>query len=242
MLIPVNLLKKEFKVNPLSILHVGAHEAEELSEYEENWLNIIHPIYWIEGQPDLVKNLRLKLNKSKNVTLEAYVWSEDDIKMEFNLATNSQSSSLLDFGTHLVNNPEITNKEKIKIQTKRLDSIIPKEIKFDFINLDLQGVELQALKGLGGRIHEARWIYTEVNKEEVYKDCTEIKELDSYLRKFGFRRIATRWVKGQGWGDALYAKNPNFYIRIIKKIKFNLRELFIGLKLKLHEISIRRLS
>jgi hypothetical protein len=80
----------------------------------------------------------------------------------------------------------------------------------------LQGVELQALKGLGERVKNAKWIYSEVNKKMVYKDCTLIVDLDQYLKQYNFRRVATRWVYGKGWGDALYiqrgVKVPTIYL------------------------------
>jgi len=49
--------------------------------------------------------------------------------------------------------------------------------------------------------------YTEVNTEEVYKDCDLIHSIDTYLDKFGFRRSDSRIYKQFGWGDAFYIKN-----------------------------------
>jgi hypothetical protein len=100
------------------------------------------------------------------------------------------------------------------VLTKRLDEIIPSIQFANFLNIDIQGVELQALKGLGSRINEFNWVYTEVNKSEVYKDCTLIGDLDAYLVGHGFKRISTRWVIGKGWGDALYAKGKVEMTRI----------------------------
>ena len=74
------------------------------------------------------------------------------------------------------------------------------------MNIDLQGVELEALKGLGQYIHQVKWIYTEVNRKEVYIDCTNVKDLDLYLKNFGFSRVVTKWCLGKGWGDALYVR------------------------------------
>ena len=70
--------------------------------------------------------------------------------------------------------------------------------------MDIQGVELKALKSLGNLIGKVSVIYTEVNKKEVYKGCDLIEDIDHYLASYGFRRISTRWVLGAGWGDALY--------------------------------------
>jgi hypothetical protein len=107
MLIPVIILKEQFGVLPKSILHVGAHEAEELSDYQEHWAEQNQAIYWVEGQPDLVEKLIEKLDKDKNVIISAYVWNTDGEVKDFMVSTNSQSSSLLTFGTHETKLPEI---------------------------------------------------------------------------------------------------------------------------------------
>ena len=95
MLIPVKDLQRVFNVNPQSILHVGAHLAEEAPAYiEANWGT--SGIFWLEVQHDLVAELEKELDPKKHVVIEAAVWSQSGIKMQFNRMTNSQSSSLLD--------------------------------------------------------------------------------------------------------------------------------------------------
>jgi FkbM family methyltransferase len=188
-------------VKPSGVLHVGAHKGEESLEYQKNlWGNVV----WVEAQPDLAHQLTNRLPSLKNYVIEAAVWDETGIKLEFNIASNGESSSLLDLGSHAESYPTVKYIKSLTVFTKRLDEIIPKVQFADFLNLDIQGVELKALKGLGSRINEFKWVYAEVNKSEVYKDCTLIQDLDSYLSGQGFKRIATRWVLGKGWGDALF--------------------------------------
>ena len=50
------------------------------------------------------------------------------------------------------------------------------------------------------------YIYTEVNSEYVYKNCALIPEIDEYLSKYGFIRVASKQAGNCGWGDALYIK------------------------------------
>ena len=56
------------------------------------------------------------------------------------------------------------------------------------------------------QLKHADYVYSEVNFEDVYLGCANISEIDSYLAKYNFRRVATINT-GCGWGDALYAKN-----------------------------------
>lgn len=232
MLIPVRELVTNYNISPKAVLHIGAHLAEESSEYN-TYFNT--PVIWIEAQSKLCKKLRHDLAKATNLIIEACIFDEDDKLVSFNLSTNSQSSSLLEFGTHLSQYPDIKVTETFKIKTKRLDTIFARKRIPDFINLDIQGVELRALKSLGLMIDQVTFIYTEVNKSFVYKDCDQVQEIDRYLKLKGFRRLATRWVIESGWGDALYVRRGHrrrnliqichccvswtfFYLRQIKNI------------------------
>jgi FkbM family methyltransferase len=220
MLIPISNLSQHWKIKPNGVLHVGAHRGEEAGEYEKyGWGKVV----WVEAQPTLVSALRSALDIEQNLVLEAAVWNESGVELDFNVASNGESSSLLEFGSHADSYPNITFLSRIKVLTKRLDEIIPAERFADFLNLDLQGAELRALQGLGERISEFNWVYSEVNKIEVYRDCALITEIDGYLERMGFVRVSTRWVFGKGWGDALYIREghptlgkPNYLIEASK--------------------------
>jgi FkbM family methyltransferase len=216
MLIPVFELLEDYNIKPKSILHVGAHLAEESTEYDKHF-NV--PVFWIEAQPNLCKELRKSLNPKTNSVIEACVYDKDDELLKLNISSNSQSSSILHFGTHAETYPDVTVTEIVTVRTKRLDTIFyDKEIP-DFVNLDIQGVELKAIKSLGALLEKVQLIYTEVNKRDVYSGCDLIEEIDNYLEIHGFKRIATRWWLGAGWGDALYVKNsfpPRNYKQIFR--------------------------
>jgi FkbM family methyltransferase len=216
MLIPVFELLEDFNVKPKSILHVGAHLAEESTEYDKHF-NV--PAVWIEAQPNLCKELRKSLNPKTNSVIEACVYDKDDELLKLNISSNSQSSSILHFGTHAETYPDVTVTEIVTIRTKRLDTVFQDKAIPDFINLDIQGVELKAIKSLGVLLEKVQIIYTEVNKRDVYRGCDLIEEVDNYLEIHGFKRAATRWWLGAGWGDALYVKNsfpPRNYKQIVR--------------------------
>ena len=46
---------------------------------------------------------------------------------------------------------------------------------------------------------------TEVNRDEVYKNCARVEQLDEFLLTYGFERVETTW-DGETWGDAFYIK------------------------------------
>jgi len=205
-LISVEELKRRFGVFPSGILHVGAHLAEEGTEYEGAGWSPLNRIIWIESQSTLVQQLSRVLDPSKHKIINATVWSEAGLIKTFHVANNSQSSSLFALGTHEQTYPEIEIDFDLSVRTSRLDEIIEDADDISFLNMDIEGAELEALKGLGQKIHKVKWIYSEVNKWEVYKGCARIEDLDEYLEEHSFIRIATRWTNGCGWGDALWIK------------------------------------
>lgn len=213
MFIPIIELAQDYNVKPRNILHVGAHLGEESQSYDK-YFNV--PVLWIEAQPQLCSELKKRLNSSTNTIIEACVSDKDNEKVSFNFASNSQSSSMLNFGTHSVNYPDVFVTESIIINTKRLETILQGRQIPDFVNLDIQGVELRAIKSLGNLIKQVDAIYTEVNNKEVYESCDLVGEVDSFLIEKGFRRVATRWELEAGWGDALYV-NDNVKRRSIRQ-------------------------
>lgn len=207
MLIKINELIKQFGINITGILHVGAHECEELNDYNSAGVDNQN-IYWIEAMQD-----KVDLNKSKHSDINIYqavIDEVDDKEIDFKITNNGESSSLLDFGSHEKHHPHVKVVQTRVLKTNRMDTIIDKHNipidKLNFINLDIQGVELRALKSMEKYLHHITYIYTEVNIEEVYKECNMMHEIDSYLLQFGFKRVSQRIYTEYGWGDAFYMK------------------------------------
>lgn len=216
MLISINELKEKFAINISGILHIGAHNCEELNDYLEFGLSISN-IYWIEALPKLVEKNKL-INPLLNI-YQALIYDEDNKEMEFNISkadndiNNHQSSSILKFGSHKTSHPQVKLLESIKMKTSRIDSVI-NEYNIDmrnvnFVNLDIQGVELRALKSMESYLNNIDYIYTEVNIEEVYKDCDQMSDLTEYLARHNFSLVDARIYREYGWGDAFYIKNKN---------------------------------
>jgi FkbM family methyltransferase len=199
-LFSVKTLSKIWLVNPTGVLHVGAHDAEELEDYEEfHWGDVI----WVEAEPKKAAALAERLQNSSHSVLNGAAWNTSGEILILNIASNSQANSLLDLGTASESYPDLSYVEKTEIRTIRLDQELTNSAA-DFGNFDIQGAELRAMQGLGTQINNFKWIYTEVNKEYVYKGCALVSEIDEFLASASFTRVATRWVKGKGWGDALY--------------------------------------
>lgn len=204
MLTSLESLRNNFNINPKGIVHIGAHNGEESIEYDQmGW----YPVVWVEAIPSLAEALKLRLDSSKNRVIQALVWSESGLNLEFKVASQTMASSVFPFGTHADLYPKILEQSVLKLSSIRLDEILKPEENIDLVILDIQGSELNALHGLGHRIKEVKWIYTEVSKGNLYQGGARLNELDAFLKSKGFKRVSTRILRGEGWGEALYISN-----------------------------------
>jgi FkbM family methyltransferase len=202
MLISLHELIKKYNIQFKGILHVGAHECEELSDYEK-YIDR-SKILWIDA---LVDKVNLCKAKYPNIQIENAVISDKYETVMFNRSNNGQSSSILEFGLHSTFHPQVHYIESYEVQTTMLKDIINKyNISYNFVNLDIQGVELKALKSMEEYLHNIDYIYTEVNSDYVYKDCNLITEIDDYLKVYGLYRVETQWCGNFRWGDAFYIR------------------------------------
>jgi FkbM family methyltransferase len=206
MLIPFSELVSKHNINVNGILHIGAHHCEEMKSYLDNNISNLN-IYWIEGNPEIVKLMK---SKGINQIYQGVIDQENDKDIIFNITNNGESSSILQFGTHKINHPQVKVIDNIHIKTIRADTVIEKNNipieNLNFLNLDIQGVELRALKSMEKYLKYIDYIYTEVNTEEVYVNCDKMKDITDYLSQFNFKLADARIYRKFGWGDAFYVK------------------------------------
>lgn len=210
MLIDLTIIKTIINKIPISgALHIGAHNCEEMHFYQ-NILGLQRAdVVWIEAMEDKV--IQNKKNGIPNI-YNAVITDKDDDIITFNISNNGESSSVLDFDTHLLEHPTIKFIDKIKKNTITVDTFFERNnidpSKYNFWNFDIQGAELLALKGAKKSITHANVLYLEVNSEHLYKGCALIDEIDEFLDKCDFVRIVTKMTR-HGWGDALYIKKQH---------------------------------
>lgn len=204
MFIDLNEMVNKYNLNIKGIIHAGAHKLEELSTYSSLG---VKNIIWIEAN-ETIASESIKNNPDQTI-LNYTVYDKDDIELEFNVANNGQSSSVLNFGTHSNLYPGITFFEKRIVKSKTLKSIIENHkinmLNYNMLNLDIQGVELKAIIGLGDYLSYIDYIYTEVNDDIVYQNNDLLSDIDRFLEANKFVRKETCIINGN-WGDALYVK------------------------------------
>lgn len=202
MFISLDDLVSKYKLNIKAIIHIGAHECEEIGVYEK-YIGKDKTL-WVEAMPDKVQYCKAKF---PGILIENECVSDKKERVKFNISNNGHSSSFLEFDLHKDFYPDISYTYSYDIETEILSKILDKysNIDFNFMNLNIQGTELKALIGLGEKIKNFDYIYTKVNESSLYKGCGLIGEIDAYLKKYNFERVETV-MTNEKWGDAFYMR------------------------------------
>lgn len=191
-----------YNIRPKGVLHIGANVGEEAPIYEQ--LGIKKQI-WIEGNPEIFLKLKANIAHNPQAIALNYLIGDEEKEVTFHIANNGgQSSSVLELGTHTKQHPDVHFVRDIQAKMYRIDGLGLDLEGVDFLNIDLQGFEMQALKGMGDLLKGFKWAYLEVNRADVYKGCAQIESMDLFMLANGFRRVETRWILN--WGDALYVR------------------------------------
>lgn len=204
MLIPIDVLLRKYQIKPKAVLHVGANEGQEARAYMN--AGIPNGLF-IEALPEVYTKLSHNLVQTPYTAAKACITDRDYDTVTFNVANNGgQSSSVLQFGQpHLSAHPEVKMTRAISMKTIRLDTLLSNtDMKFDFINFDLQGAELLALHSLGARMKDVQVAYLEINKRETYKGCALIDEVTAFMNKHGLYMVEqSAWI-GDTWADSFW--------------------------------------
>lgn len=207
MLIKFKDIVDRYKRIPKGIIHIGGHTGEEIHDYYSAG---VKNVIWVEANPSVFE--RLHHNTARypgNFAYNTLISDKDGEQAEFNITNNGESSSMLKLERHLQHHPHIHVVGSLNLPTKTFDTLVKENgidaSKYDFLNMDIQGAELMALKGMQCTLNHIDMIYTEVNSGEVYSGCAKIGEIDEFLLEKGFERVETKMTEYE-WGDALYIK------------------------------------
>lgn len=97
-----------------------------------------------EPIPDLCRTLKDRYSRYSNVAIYSCALSDTTGEMSFQHVTTNKAYSGLKKRRYDRPNESI---EEIKVHTERLDNIIPKDYHVSFMKIDVEGAELQVLRG-----------------------------------------------------------------------------------------------
>ncbi len=105
---------------------------------------------------------------------------------------------------------ESINQNKTTVDAVRLDEWWAENgngLPIDLLCMDMQGSEVNALKGAGDLLHGVRYIITECLFKPLYHDAPLLDDIERCLNDYGFKR-STLIAANDWFGDVLFIRNP----------------------------------
>lgn len=202
MLLDLKELVNKYNLNIRGIVQIGGHYGGEIKTFQE--LSIDN-ILVFEPVPSTFEILRKNVGNKVQLVNVALGNQSGEIAMNIETANEGQSSSILPLGSHATQYPHIQYVDQITVQIRRLDEYLLEAPLYNMLCIDVQGYELEVLKGGDEFLKGVDYIMCEVNRDQVYEGCAEVDEIDRFLSGYGFERVETNW-EGVSWGDAFYIK------------------------------------
>ena len=196
----VNFNKLTEQVKPIGIVHVGANTCQELPLYLSHG---IENRIWIEPF------VELEFPNGETIINVGIGDKNEEISVVYQASNNNESTSLLKpiKHTEMYNNINF-NLAKIPTKIVTLEEVIKNNPgggqNFNYLVLDIQGMELKALKGLGQYANHFDVIITEAYIDELYEDCGKLNEIQELLTEYQMVEFIAEPYKG--WGDAAFIK------------------------------------
>jgi len=209
MLISFKQLKQKYNMNISGVIHIGAHFGQEAEDYIGEGIT---EMVFFEPLAESLKILEEHLSyvaMDVNIMIYPVALGNETKDVEMYVSNRDRMcSSILKPKVVLEQYPDITFDERETVEMMRLDDTDLEFDKFNFLNIDVQGYELEVLKGGAKVLEGIDYIYTEINRAEVYENTPHVDELDAYLKPYGFIRVESDWT-GDTWGDGLYIKEKS---------------------------------
>ena len=226
-MIKTEYLVNKFNVSPRNIAYIGANEGQEIPDMKKYFPDAV--IYCFEPQKKPFEILKNKYGNLENIKLFNFALGSESgsVVMNINDNNNHMSSSILLPKKHLDYHKKVTFKGTSEVDIKRFDNLEIKNV--DYLKIDVQGYELEVLKGFDS-LDEVAYINIELNRKELYKNCPHVTEIDDYLKKYDLIRVVTVWWRKTGpWGDGFYIhRNKINFTTYLKSTIINKSQNFKG--------------
>jgi FkbM family methyltransferase len=223
----------------ITLIDIGA-----AGDIEPRWKAVEKNLNYIGFEPDMRSRDQLMNNKHscREYIIHPIALFDRSTSINLNLCRKPQVSSIYTPNTNFISRyPDPGRFDVLKtdiINTTKLDNITIKNP--DFIKLDIQGAELNALIGGKKILKETFGLEIEVEFLPLYLTQPLFGDVTSFLSEHDFEFIdfvnLYRWERnshnGHGhcvFGDALYLKSPEFIVK--KKLGIARISSYLGILL-----------
>jgi len=205
MLMNLKELVKKYDMDIKGVYHIGANTGQELDTYHELGIELVTMFEPNQRCVDIVNNRIRDENFPIGYTINQCALGDmdmDEVTL-YDSSNGSQSASILKPKAHLIQHPNVKFNGSFTAPMRQLDMF--NDGISNFINIDVQGFELQVFNGGMNVLNNIDYIMTEVNYQEIYEECTDYNWLVAYMNNLNFD-LVSEYNTGHGWGDALFIK------------------------------------
>lgn len=166
-------------------------------------------VVWVEAVPLYFERLSENIKPFHNqIALNALLGAKCNDSQDFFIASNNGESSSV---YPLAGNEYwkgLENSKVCRLPLKRLDCIISdSEIQeFDYWIVDVQGAEIEVLKGAGSLLKFCRYLQVEISQETFYVGGAEFQDVRLFLESKSFIPL---WLPSQAHEEIIF-RNLNF--------------------------------
>lgn len=191
------------QLSSLEFLQLIKHEGEvewalDIGGNEGTWTELCKNIFpdsridLFEPVPQYYNKALLRLGKYKKVNCHQLACGNENSKKTFNLS--GHSSSFLEVGKNILDRyPDERKTGETDVECIRLDKWLGENVKEkypDLIKMDVEGFELNALKGLDDKIKHIHYFILELSFIERHINQPLFSEIVCYLNSNNIRPIA----------------------------------------------------
>jgi FkbM family methyltransferase len=197
----------------LTLVDGGAHRGHTVHRLRSRWPRA--QIHAVEANPAHSATLAALATADPRLTVHPVALAEVDGERELAITAKDDSSSFFEpselaRGLH---GGALAVECRVRVPARRLSSLVQGPI--ELLKLDLQGAELEVLRGAGAALEQVRAVLVEVEFAALYAGQPLFGEVDALLRARGFElfNLYDLWTSPAGRltsGDALYLNRRHY--------------------------------
>jgi len=176
------------------ILEIGCNDGSNTLWFLEAFES--PRIFCFEPDPRAVSRFRHKIGERPEISFYEYAIGSKNGEETFYMSGGAESEELpegWDYSGSIrkpknvtLVHPWLTFEKNITVQTKTLDTWCAEQgiDRIDFIWMDVQGAEIDVIRGGENALRKTRFLYTEYNDKELYEGQLSLKQLLKTLPAF----------------------------------------------------------
>ena len=192
---------------PETIIDIGSNKGQFILLIEKIYPN--KNIYSFEPIKEMIGKQKKFFSYKNNIIFHNIALGSSTTLKEFLITTRMDSSSFLKIVSDKNKSKNYDIVENRNIQINTLDNLLINE-KIShpvLIKIDVQGYELEVLRGANNLLKKTDYLLLEVSKNEMYQNQPIEKVIVEYLKNLNFDIL-----KSNNWSKV---QNTNFYQRDI---------------------------